>query len=747
MFKFLTKISIRTLLSLLIATLGLLLIGQSIAGLAEAYRLRQDARQVALLSRANTPVLAAMSHQQHVRDLVAEALSADAPISEAAFAEIDQLRRQVDQNYTEAIARFSEPGLPVLAAVVDRLRSAHETILKGRPALDAALHLPKVARDRQLAQSEPFAVQVMQQAINTSNGILENAVQWIDPWVDNLLNVRRAAYAARQAAHAITTRIQTALIAQRPWTRADLAQHAADRVRIALAWKTIENAVNTQDATPLSVDAINRAKELYRLYEANEQQPLVAILRSGRLPEVNPSDFKTHGRVAADSFAAIADTTTQAISAHTDDRRRHAQTSLMLHVGALIIALTGTLVGLVLVYWRISLPIERLTGTMGRLTQKDRARGAPEKLPGDGRCDEIGNMAAALHVFREEMVRGDKLAALTAAQTAAEAQRATEIIAQLSGMAKREGEIVKTLIAGLIQLAEGNLAFSLPKPLDAAHETMRTLFNDAVTGLQGTVRDVLTRAQTIGRGTTEIAHGADDLARRTQQQAASLKQTAAALAEITATVRQTADGSARAQLIAATARADAETSARVVTQTIAAMEQIDGSAREIGQIVGLIDEIAFQTNLLALNAGVEAARAGDSGRGFAVIASEVRALAQRASGAASEITALVQTSMNNVERGVRLVGETGQALGRIQASVIDISVAINEIAAAVQEQSSSLAEVSQTVNQMDHVTQQNATMVEQTTAATFALAQETQELGHAMERFTIESREPVAAAA
>jgi len=175
----------------------------------------------------------------------------------------------------------------------------------------------------------------------------------------------------------------------------------------------------------------------------------------------------------------------------------------------------------------------------------------------------------------------------------------------------------------------------------------------------------------------------------------------------------------------------------VVRDAVAAMSEIESSAQQISQIIGVIDEIAFQTNLLALNAGVEAARAGDAGKGFAVVASEVRALAQRSAEAAKEIKALISASTTQVEQGVSLVGQTGEALNRIVAQVADINTVVSEIAASAQEQATGLHQVNTAVNQMDQVTQQNAAMVEQSTAASHSLAQETEELARLIARFKV----------
>ena len=185
------------------------------------------------------------------------------------------------------------------------------------------------------------------------------------------------------------------------------------------------------------------------------------------------------------------------------------------------------------------------------------------------------------------------------------------------------------------------------------------------------------------------------------------------------------------------AKADAENSGEVVRETVSAMSGIEASSKQIGNIIGVIDEIAFQTNLLALNAGVEAARAGDAGRGFAVVATEVRALAQRSADAAKEIKTLISASSQQVDAGVKLVGETGKALGRIVEQVAKLNGLVGDIAASAQEQATGLDEVNTAVNQMDQVTQQNAAMVEQSTAASHSLAEEAEELARLVGQFRI----------
>jgi methyl-accepting chemotaxis protein len=288
------------------------------------------------------------------------------------------------------------------------------------------------------------------------------------------------------------------------------------------------------------------------------------------------------------------------------------------------------------------------------------------------------------------------------------------------------------------------LTSRLERSFAPAYEKLRADFNAAMARMQEAIGVVADNAKAIRSGASEITQASDDLSRRTEQQAASLEETAAALDEITTTVRRTAEGASRASEAVGQARSEAEHSGQVVSDAVAAMSEIENSAQKISQIIGVIDEIAFQTNLLALNAGVEAARAGDAGKGFAVVASEVRALAQRSAEAAKEIKALILASSQQVGRGVTLVGETGRVLERISGQVGEIAGVVGDIAASAQEQAAGLAQVNTAVNQMDQVTQQNAAMVEEATAASHALNGEAEAMARQVARFDLGDDAPAA---
>jgi methyl-accepting chemotaxis protein len=305
--------------------------------------------------------------------------------------------------------------------------------------------------------------------------------------------------------------------------------------------------------------------------------------------------------------------------------------------------------------------------------------------------------------------------------------------------------VVDALRTGLTRLREGDLTHRIDTSLGGDYENLREDFNAACEGLRQTVAGVNEMVDTIRADVREITGAAEDLSRRTEHQAATLEETAAALAEITAAVNSAAEGARSARAVVGEARGNAESSGRVVQDAVTAMGEIATSSSQISRIVGVIDDIAFQTNLLALNAGVEAARAGEAGRGFAVVASEVRALAQRSSEAAREIGGLIAASTRQVESGVTLVGEAGEALRSIAASVNGISDHVADIAGSAQEQSASLTEVNAAMTQLDQVTQQNAAMFEETTAASQNLVTQADALSARMARFRVGHAPAVAA--
>jgi len=324
--------------------------------------------------------------------------------------------------------------------------------------------------------------------------------------------------------------------------------------------------------------------------------------------------------------------------------------------------------------------------------------------------DCVGRMTKAMAAFRDNAV---------------EVRRARE----------EQAKVVELLKGALRALADNRLDCQINVAFPGIYEELRGDFNRAVSSLSQAIQTVNQTAQIVMTGASEINTASDDLARRNEQQSASVEETAAALKQVTQGVNAMASSAGGVQQTIARTHEEASTGGAVVKKAVEAMAAIATSADEISSIVGLIDGIALQTNLLALNAGVEAARAGDAGKGFTVVATEVRALALRSADAARDIRALIATSSEQVASGVNLVGQAGTVLSSIVDQVGEINGMVSDIASSAHSQAASLHQVHTAVTEVDRVTQQNAAMVEESTAAARSLSQEARELANVVQRF------------
>jgi methyl-accepting chemotaxis protein len=288
------------------------------------------------------------------------------------------------------------------------------------------------------------------------------------------------------------------------------------------------------------------------------------------------------------------------------------------------------------------------------------------------------------------------------------------------------------------QIAAGDLTVTIT--LDSKDETGQLLesLKDMNSGLAKIVGEVRNGADSIATATEQIAAGNADLSQRTEEQASALEETASSMEELTSTVKQNADNAQQANQLAINASGVAVKGGEVINKVVRTMESITDSSRKISDIIGVIDGIAFQTNILALNAAVEAARAGEQGRGFAVVAAEVRSLAQRSAAAAKEIKSLIEDSVGKVQDGSRLVEEAGQTTQEIVTSIKRVTDIMAEISAASLEQSSGIEQVNIAITQMDDVTQQNASLVEQAAAAAESLEDQALQLVQVVTRFKLE---------
>lgn len=344
----------------------------------------------------------------------------------------------------------------------------------------------------------------------------------------------------------------------------------------------------------------------------------------------------------------------------------------------------------------------------------------------------IETVALAVLCLRiESLFNG--LAASRQQQAALEAANAAQQAEQLAS----QKAVIGTLSEGLRKLAEGDLAWRMDAKngLSAEYRALGEAYNASAEQLSRIIGEVRNAASGVNAGADEIRCASDDLAQRNERQAASIEETNAAMSQVTLEVRKAAESAEAARAAMHQTHAEAHNGGAVVRQSVEAMAAIEQSAREITQIIDVIDAIAFQTNLLALNAGVEAARAGEAGKGFAVVAGEVRALAQRSADAARDIKRLISASTAHVGEGVALVGETGTLLETIVGQMGDVTEQVSSIADMATAQASKLEQVGHAVSAMDTMTQQNAAMVEESTAAARNLSQEASRLADMVAQF------------
>ncbi|MDB5522570.1 MAG: methyl-accepting chemotaxis signaling domain protein [Rhizobium sp.] len=385
----------------------------------------------------------------------------------------------------------------------------------------------------------------------------------------------------------------------------------------------------------------------------------------------------------------------------------------------------------------VQTPIESLIADVTTLGSGD----YHTAVSGQERQDETGAVARALEGFRHKLADSVRLQSeAESARRASETER-SQTESERAENARTQHYIVSEVGRALEKLSNGDLAFRIDGDFPGEYLSLKSNFNSAVDSLEETVRMVNMAVGAIGSGTGEISASANDLSKRTEQQAAQLEQTAAALNQITEQVNSSAENAKTAASAVQNASTDAEKSGNIVQRAIAAMHGIEKSSGQITNIISVIDEIAFQTNLLALNAGVEAARAGEAGKGFAVVAQEVRELAQRSATAAKEIKSLISASEAQVNDGVSLVAQTGETLQAISSQVMQINSLIRMISVSASEQAVGLREMNTAMHHMDQVTQQNAAMVEETTAASMTLSQEAASLKSLVGRFR--TSEPV----
>jgi methyl-accepting chemotaxis protein len=478
----------------------------------------------------------------------------------------------------------------------------------------------------------------------------------------------------------------------------------------------------------------------------------------------------TAHRAVIDEVVSDANDLNAAIESEAELRERTVLIATSSVVAGLLLFV---ICGVVFVNRRAVKPITRIARVMSELSSGK----IDIDVPGTGRSDEIGEMAKAVLVFRDNLSR---MAAMEAERADAEKRAAHEREAAMQKVAdefeQAVGGLVQAAIAGnfsqrvdlegktgmvlnvgtalnrlcenvsiavgdvmmmLKALAAGDLTKRITGSYRGNFAILKDNANTTAENIGSTMAEIKGAVGELANASVEIASSTTDLSQRTEEQAASLAQTSASMGQIAVTVQKNAENARRANELTSNSREIAGRSGAVVADAVRAMAQIEESSRKIGDIIGVIDEIARQTNLLALNAAVEAARAGEAGRGFAVVAAEVRSLAQRSSQAAKDIKGLIVNSGSQVQNGVTLVNQAGSSLDEIVSAITKIVAIVAEITTASSEQAEGLAQINKAIAQMDEATQQNSALVEENAAAAKALEFQAKSMDQRVAFFTL----------
>ena len=506
----------------------------------------------------------------------------------------------------------------------------------------------------------------------------------------------------------------------------DLGKETFDRELSELLTITADN--------PEQQARLRRIGEVMAEWHANVAEPEIALGSDpATLDEARAIEASGIGKSYIDSLRAVhqefedAERSLLSVRSATKDNTMSLATTILM-VGAGLMLVGSAAIGWLL-NRNIGGAVTEMTNAMTELADGNNAI----MVPSVDRHDEIGAMAKAVQVFKDNAIRNAELVKEQEnlkAGSEAERQRAQE-----KAIESERQLVVESFGKAMSRLADKDLSFRITDQVPSAYEELKENFNSSIASLESVLIEVGQTARTIVSGSGEIRTAADELSKRTEHQAASVEETAAAVDEITVTVNTTAESSKNAGNLVQKTKNEANASSEVVQSAVQAMDEIKKSSDQIASIIGVIDDIAFQTNLLALNAGVEAARAGDAGKGFAVVAQEVRELAQRSANAAREIKDLITTSGAQVKNGVALVDKTGIALQSIALSVEEVEKLVSSIARASEEQATGLREINQAVNTIDQGTQQNATMVEEVTASSHTLTSEIKSLNLLLSSF------------
>ncbi|THV20951.1 methyl-accepting chemotaxis protein [Peteryoungia ipomoeae] len=733
------KLSIKHTLVLGFAVLSLAVIGLVGRLLLQEVNVYRNSTELSQLAQLDARLFDALLGMRGERGAASSAAKLEPADIQSSLVNLQEGRKAVDPAFAQAKALTEEIGSAELGRSLVPLMDAYGRWLALRPQIDAAFQKTVADRDPALTKQVLALADQMLADLEAAANTVEVIIADRNPQLMMFTQLRSLGWSMRTHGGSANSTLVGAVIAKEPLNAAKLSEIAVQDARVNFAWNLITQIVRSPAVPTAITEQYKVAESIYfgGAY-AEQKAAALAAFEAGQPMDMAVDDWRKPAGPAQASLANIAQISLEQMTAITAANVASSTRSIVIYGVAMLITLALSMAGILMVIFRVANPIAQLTSIMRKLAGGDLS----VVIPASGRTDEIGEMARAVEVFKEAAVHNRTL------EAAAEENRKTAERERIAFQQKAEREAEERLTQatsglarGLQALASGNLACQIDEVFSEQFESLRHDFNTSVHQLRSALEGVSQTALNVRSGSGEISMASDQLSKRTEQQAASLEETAAALEEVTTNVKQTSERASEAREMVRHASTRAASSSDIVSNAVEAMQKIEMASSQITNIIGVIDEIAFQTNLLALNAGVEAARAGEAGKGFAVVAQEVRELAQRSANAAKEIKSLIGNSEAAVTQGVTLVNDTGAGLREIAGLVTAINQHMDAIATAAREQASGLSEINTSVNHMDQMTQQNAAMVEEMSAAGAHLAQESARLSELLQRFEMRGPE------
>jgi methyl-accepting chemotaxis protein len=676
------NLSIRTLLGLIIGILGVLLIALSSSSLIAALDSNRAARHVAALAATSQSLFKGLQSLRLELGNVLTPLMAEAPAADTVDKTVGGYRKAAEEGYADGMAKLAALDVPGLPAAVAKLKAAHDALVSLRPRADAALHQPKAARDASVAQDWSKQCQALLDALGATSDLLEADLKLVDPQVDQLLSIKRAAWTVRNFAGTQVLLAGSALSIGQPWTPAQLLQWADDGGRAATALAIVAEAVARPDAPKSIVDAFNKMNETTYGPGIERRKPTYDALSSGQKGDIPAAEWMSREGAALGFVSGLANAAMDEMVAQADDDAGRSLRNLILDGVLLVAALALAGFGFVITRRRISAPVQLLTATIEKLAHQDFTIDIPPKTYGD----EIGRMQEALVVLRENGRQHEQAVAARIEEQAIAARRSAAVDTLCRGF---DGQVGASL---------ASVGQATARLMDASNAMITAAGRSA--SETGTVASA---AQEASAGVNTVASAAEELS--------------ASISEIS---RQMAQSAAISN--------DAMDKAAKTDATIAGLAT---ASQKIGEIVTLISNIASQTNLLALNATIEAARAGEAGKGFAVVASEVKSLANQTAQATQDITnqigqiqGITQLAVEGVRAISTVIREMDGITTGIAAAVEQQGAATSEIARNVQEVAMAANQISASIGDVSAAVDQSSAVAREVRAAAEVMSTE-----------------------